>query len=64
MNEAETRAEHRGLYGTGHGKHGNTSGLGAHHAKLAVGAAANCAEKILNQTAVIRKFRITVRRFF
>lgn len=26
MNEVETRAEHRGLYGTGHGKHGNTSG--------------------------------------
>jgi hypothetical protein len=33
-------AELRGLYGTGHGKHGNTSGLGARHAKLAVGAAA------------------------
>lgn len=33
-------AELRGLYGTGHGKHGNTSGLTARHAKLAVGAAA------------------------
>lgn len=32
--------ELRGLYGTGHGKHGRTSGLGARHAKLAVGAAA------------------------
>lgn len=36
-------AELRGLYGTGHGKHGNTSGLGARHAKLAVGAAATLA---------------------
>jgi len=33
-------AELRGLYGTGHGKHGRTTGLGARHAKLAVGAAA------------------------
>lgn len=33
-------AELRGLYGTGHGKHGRSSGLGARHAKLAVGAAA------------------------
>lgn len=33
-------AELRGLYGTGHGKHGSTTGLGARHAKLAVGAAA------------------------
>jgi hypothetical protein len=33
-------AELRGLYGTGHGKHGNTSGLSPRHAKLAVGAAA------------------------
>ena len=33
-------AELRGLYGTGHGKHGNTTGLGVRHAKLAVGAAA------------------------
>jgi len=32
-------AELRGLYGTGHGKHGQTSGLNARHAKLAVGAA-------------------------
>lgn len=32
-------AELRGLYGTGHGQHGRTSGLGARHAKLAVGAA-------------------------
>ncbi|HAO77573.1 MAG TPA: hypothetical protein DCQ92_01115, partial [Verrucomicrobia subdivision 3 bacterium] len=32
-------AELRGLYGTGHGKHGKTSGLSARHAKLAVGAA-------------------------
>jgi hypothetical protein len=32
-------AELRGLYGTGHGNHGRTSGLGALHAKLAVGAA-------------------------
>lgn len=32
-------AELRGLYGTGHGKHGRSSGLGARHAKLAVGAA-------------------------
>lgn len=32
-------AELRGLYGTGHGKHGRTEGLKARHAKLAVGAA-------------------------
>jgi Abortive infection C-terminus len=33
-------AELRGLYGTGHGKHGTSTGLGVRHAKLAVGAAA------------------------
>ncbi len=33
-------AELRGLYGTGHGKHGSASGLGVRHAKLAVGVAA------------------------
>jgi hypothetical protein len=33
-------AELRGLYGTGHGKHGSVTGLSARHAKLAVGAAA------------------------
>jgi hypothetical protein len=33
-------AELRGLYGTGHGKHGKAKGLGLRHAKLAVGAAA------------------------
>jgi hypothetical protein len=33
-------AELRGLYGTGHGKHGSATGLGARHARLAVGAAA------------------------
>jgi hypothetical protein len=32
-------AELRGLYGTGHGKHGKAEGLSARHAKLAVGAA-------------------------
>ena len=32
-------AELRGLYGTGHGKHGKSQGLTARHAKLAVGAA-------------------------
>ncbi len=36
-------AELRGLYGTGHGKHGTATGLGARHAKLAVGAAATLA---------------------
>jgi hypothetical protein len=36
-------AELRGLYGTGHGKHGTSAGLGARHAKLAVGAAATLA---------------------
>lgn len=36
-------AELRGLYGTGHGKHGNASGLSTRHAKLAVGAAATLA---------------------
>jgi len=36
-------AELRGLYGTGHGKHGSTTGLGVRHAKLAVGAAATLA---------------------
>ena len=33
-------AELRGLYGTGHGKHGKASGLNPRHAKLAVSAAA------------------------
>lgn len=33
-------AELRGLYGTGHGKHGCAPGLSTRHAKLAVGAAA------------------------
>lgn len=32
-------AELRGLYGTGHGKHGKAQGLKPRHAKLAVGAA-------------------------
>lgn len=32
-------AELRGLYGTGHGKHGKAQGLSVRHAKLAVGAA-------------------------
>jgi hypothetical protein len=36
-------AELRGLYGTGHGKHGRTSGLTSRHAKLAVGAATTLA---------------------
>ena len=36
-------AELRGLYGTGHGKHGKTSGLAPRHAKLAVGAATTLA---------------------
>ncbi|MGA2137603.1 MAG: abortive infection family protein [Verrucomicrobiia bacterium] len=36
-------AELRGLYGTGHGKHGKTSGLSPRHAKLAVGAAVTLA---------------------
>ena len=33
-------AELRGLYGTGHGKHGATSGLEPRHARLAVGSTA------------------------
>jgi hypothetical protein len=36
-------AELRGLYGTGHGKHGKVSSLTPRHAKLAVGAAATLA---------------------
>ena len=36
-------AELRNLYGTGHGKHGSTSGLTPRHAKLAVGAASTLA---------------------
>jgi len=36
-------AELRGLYGTGHGKDGKSSGLSARHAKLAVGSAATLA---------------------
>jgi hypothetical protein len=36
-------AELRGLYGTGHGRHGKTSGLSPRHAKLAVGAATTLA---------------------
>lgn len=33
-------AEMRGIYGTGHGKHGSAKGLSARHAKLMVGSAA------------------------
>ena len=36
-------AELRGLYGTGHGQHGSSSGLTTRHAKLAVGAASTLA---------------------
>ncbi len=36
-------AELRGLYGTGHGKHGSATGLSTRHAKLAVGAATTLA---------------------
>lgn len=36
-------AELRNLYGTGHGKHGNTASIQARHARLAVGAAATLA---------------------
>ncbi len=36
-------AELRGLYGTGHGKHGKAKGLTSRHAKLAVGAASTLA---------------------
>lgn len=36
-------AELRGLYGTGHGRHGRATGLSVRHAKLAVGAAATLA---------------------
>lgn len=36
-------AELRGLYGTGHGKHGSSAGLSPRHAKLAVGAASTLA---------------------
>lgn len=35
--------ELRGLYGTGHGKHGSSVGLSTRHAKLAVGAASTLA---------------------
>ena len=38
-----TLAELRGLYGTGHGKHGKASGLETRHAKLAVGACSTLA---------------------
>lgn len=36
-------AELRGLYGTGHGQHGSSTGLTTRHAKLAVGAASTLA---------------------
>lgn len=36
-------ADLRGLYGTGHGKHGKATGLSPRHAKLAVGAASTLA---------------------
>ena len=42
-------AELRGLYGTGHGKHGSAAGLSARHARLAVGAAATLTT-LLNAT--------------
>jgi hypothetical protein len=38
-----TLAELRGLYGTGHGKHGKAAGLQTRHAKLAVGACSTLA---------------------
>ena len=40
-------AELRGLYGTGHGKHGSASGLSTRHAKLAAGAASTLAVFLL-----------------
>ena len=40
---AQSLAELRNLYGTGHGKDGKSKGLAARHAKLAVGAAATVA---------------------
>lgn len=42
-NVAQGLAELRNLYGTGHGKHGSSSGLSPRHARLAVGAAATLA---------------------
>ena len=36
---AQSLAELRNLYGTGHGKHGRAKGLNSRHARLAVGAA-------------------------
>ena len=42
-NYGNALAELRGLYGTGHGKHGKASGLNARHAKLAVGASSTLA---------------------
>lgn len=36
-------AKLRGLYGTGHGQHGSSSGVTARHAKLAVGGASTLA---------------------
>lgn len=38
---AHMTAELRGQFGTGHGKHANTKGLGPRHARLAVGSAAS-----------------------
>jgi hypothetical protein len=40
---AQGLSELRNLYGTGHGKHGGSSGLSSRHARLAVGAAATLA---------------------
>jgi hypothetical protein len=48
-------AELRGLYGTGHGKLGNASGLGARHAKLAVGAASTLAMFLFETHAQTKK---------
>lgn len=42
-NVAQGLGELRNLYGTGHGKHGSSRGLGARHARLAVGTAATLA---------------------
>lgn len=41
-------AEIRGLYGTGHGRSGKVRGVGARHARLAVGAAATLATYLLD----------------
>jgi hypothetical protein len=55
-------AELRGLYGTGHGKHGSAAGLSARHARLAVGAAAKLTTFLFATHKETKNDRLSLRR--